>query len=122
MEGVLVSAKKQGSTITVTVSRGNLIEVPDVTNGTLEAARAVLNNRGFDNIVVVQSNEAGEPGTVVQQTPKGGDKKSKNTKITLTVIADEEPDPSDSPSPDPTDGGDGGGEEDGTGIGGLFNG
>jgi eukaryotic-like serine/threonine-protein kinase len=112
-----------GSTITVTVSRGNLIEVPDVTNGTLEAARAVLNNRGFDNIVVVQSNEDGEPGTVVQQTPKGGDKKSKNTKVTLTVIAEEEPDPSDSASPDPTDpgGGDGGGEEDGTGIGGLFN-
>jgi eukaryotic-like serine/threonine-protein kinase len=110
-----------GSTITVTVSRGNLVEVPDVTNQSLEAARAVLNNRGFENISVQQSNEAGEPGTVIQQTPKGGDKKSKNTKITLTVIAEQEPDPSDSASPDPTDGGgDGGGEEDG-GIGGLFN-
>ena len=42
-----------GTKITVTVSRGNLKEVPNVIGQSLDAATAVLNDRGFTNIETV---------------------------------------------------------------------
>ncbi|MFI7596376.1 Stk1 family PASTA domain-containing Ser/Thr kinase [Actinoplanes sp. NPDC049681] len=112
-----------GTKITVTVSRGNLVEIPDVKGQNVDVAKARLQDRGFTNIQVEESNQDGTPGTVVEQTPNAKEKRSKSTQITLTVIAENEPDPGDSGTPDPDGseppgGGDGGG--DGTGVGDLF--
>ena len=125
---------KRGTTITVQVSRGNLLEILDVKGQTQETAIALLKQAGFTNIVVQTSDQDGDPGKVVAQTPSSGQQRGKSTKITLTVIAErEEPDPSGTPSDDPTGGteppdGDGGGDGDGegdgtgpgTGVNGLF--
>ncbi|MEU8606712.1 Stk1 family PASTA domain-containing Ser/Thr kinase [Actinoplanes sp. NPDC048791] len=115
---------KPGTTITVKISRGNLVEVPSVVGKTEEVAKALLQQKGFTNIEVEPSNQQGTPGQVVDQTPNGKQKKPKDTQITLTVIAEQEPNPDDSGSPDPDipnpPGGDGGGTGTGT-VGGLLN-
>jgi serine/threonine-protein kinase len=114
---------KPGTKITVEISRGNLTEVPSVVGLKEDAARAVLQNRGFTKIKVDLSDEQGTPGTVVRQTPDAKQKKSKNTEITLTVIRAQEPDPNGSGSPQPSqppDGGGGGDDDDGT-TNGLLN-
>jgi serine/threonine-protein kinase len=116
---------KRGTEITVKISKGNLFEVPNVVGKSEDVARALLENAGFDNIVVQPSDEEGEAGTVVSQTPDAKQKRSRGTKITLTVIAEQTPDPGDTGTPDPTDtgtppaGGIGGTGDDGT-DGGLF--
>jgi serine/threonine-protein kinase len=117
---------KPGTEITVKISRGDLTEIPNVVGKSEELARALLQDAGFTNIVTEPSDEQGTPGEVVSQTPDAKQKRSKGTKITLTVISEETPNPDDSGSPDPTDpdppGGDGGGDGDGGGtIGGLLN-
>ncbi|MFI7545567.1 Stk1 family PASTA domain-containing Ser/Thr kinase [Actinoplanes sp. NPDC049599] len=116
---------KPGTEITVKISRGNLIEVPNVVGKSEELARALLQNAGFTNIVTEQSDEQGTPGQVVSQTPDAKQKRSKGTKITLTVISEQIPDPDGSGSPDPTvpdpPGGDGGGTGDQGTLGGLIN-
>lgn len=118
-EGQLVD---RGSEITVKVSRGNLAEIPDVKGQPKDVAKARFEERGFTNVQFAESDQDGEPGTVVEQTPSPGQKVSKSTKITLTVIAKDVPDPGDSGTPDPDGseppGGDGGG--DGTGVGDIF--
>ena len=114
---------KPGTEITVKVSKGNLFEVPNVVGKTEEVAKALLQNAGFTNIVIDPSDEQGKPGEVVAQTPNAKEKRSKGTKITLTVIAEPAPDPTDTGSPEPTEtedppiGGIGGTGEDG----GVFN-
>jgi serine/threonine-protein kinase len=92
---------KPDTTITVRISRGNLEEVPNVVGKTEDIAKALLQSKGFTNINVEPSDQAGDPGTVVAQTPTGGQKKSKSTEITLTVIAEPTPNPSGSSSPAP---------------------
>ncbi|MFI5936058.1 Stk1 family PASTA domain-containing Ser/Thr kinase [Actinoplanes sp. NPDC051494] len=115
-----------GTTITLTVSLGNLIEIPDVKGSTEAEAKAVLKNRGFNNIDVEESDQEGTPGTVVAQTPSAGSNKSKSTQITLTVIAEPTEEPSAPPSADPSTstppGGDGGGDDggDGGGVGDII--
>ncbi|MEV6599073.1 Stk1 family PASTA domain-containing Ser/Thr kinase [Actinoplanes sp. NPDC051346] len=99
-----------GTRITVKVSRGNLVEVPDVRTLSEDAARAVLKNSGFTNVNVETTNEVGEPGKVVRQTPDAKQKKPKSTTITLFIAAEKEPDPDGSESPNP--------DEPGTGTGG----
>jgi serine/threonine-protein kinase len=114
---------KQGTEITVKISKGNLIEVPNVVGKPEEVARALLQNDGFTNIATEPSDQEGEPGKVVAQTPNAKQKRSKNTKITLTVITEQTPTPDDSgtPTPDDTDpGGEGGTDDNGT-TGGLLN-
>jgi serine/threonine-protein kinase len=116
---------KPGTDITVKVSRGNLVEVPNVVGETEAVARALLKNAGFTNVDTQQSDEQGTPGEVVSQTPDAKQKRSKNTKITLTVISEQTPDPDGSGTPDPDDtttpGGDGGGTGDDGTINGLLN-
>jgi beta-lactam-binding protein with PASTA domain/predicted Ser/Thr protein kinase len=112
---------KPGTTITVKISRGNLVEVPSVVGKTEAVARALLEAEGFTNIEVDFSDAQGDPGTVVQQTPGAKQKKSKDTQITLIVIAEQEPDPNGSGSPDPNDTDPPGGDGGGTGVEGLLN-
>ncbi|AGL13566.1 Stk1 family PASTA domain-containing Ser/Thr kinase [Actinoplanes sp. N902-109] len=109
---------KPNSTITITVSRGNLTNVPNVVGLSEDEAKAVLKDRGFTNVTVEESDQDGDVGKVVDQTPNGNQKKSKSTRVTLTVIAEKQPEPSNTPSADPTPtptGEDGGGGDAGTG-------
>jgi serine/threonine-protein kinase len=118
---------KPGTEITVQISRGNLVEVPNVVGKPEAVARALLENEGFTNIKTEESDQQGTPGQVVSQTPNAKQKRSKNTEIVLTVITEQVPDPDDTGTPDPTDtetppgGGDGGGTGDGGTVGGLLN-
>ena len=131
-EGRVVSVEsagdnvKPGTNITVQISRGNLVEVPSVVGKTEEVARALLQAEGFNNIKTESSDQQGTPGTVVDQTPNAKQKRTRETAITLTVIAEQDPNPDDSGTPDPDDseppaGGDGAGTGDGGAIGGLLN-
>ena len=67
------------------VDTGN-IEVPDVSNQTLEAARAAIEDAGLTVGAVdyVYSDKV-EDGKVVSQTPKAGSKQAEGTKINLQV-------------------------------------
>ncbi|MFG1607163.1 Stk1 family PASTA domain-containing Ser/Thr kinase [Actinoplanes sp. NPDC049265] len=106
-----------GTRITVTVSRGNKIPVPDVTGKTEDVAKALL--EGF-NVSVRSVPTGGEPGTVVDQSPKGKTTAKRGSTVTISVVAqpDPNPDPSDDPPPDdPNNPGNGGGN---TNPGGLF--
>jgi beta-lactam-binding protein with PASTA domain/predicted Ser/Thr protein kinase len=123
-EGEVLEVEKSGdqvepnTKITVTVSRGNLLEVPPVVGKTQDVAVALLQERGFTNIIIEPSDQDGEPNTVIEQTPGGGKTASKSARIVLTVIEQPTPEDSGSPDPedsDPPDGGDGGG------IGGIIN-
>ncbi len=118
--------RPRGTKITVTVSRGNLVEIPDVKGQSLEVAKARLEDRGFTNIQTQPSDQDGVPGTVVEQTPNAKQKRSKSTQITLTVIAEKEPAPDTSaPSPDgstPPGGGDGAGDGGAPGVGDIIGG
>jgi eukaryotic-like serine/threonine-protein kinase len=106
-EGTVLKVDKAGdsvepdTTVTLTVSKGNLIEVPNVKGKTEAEARAFLEGRGFTNINTRESNEVGDPGTVVEQTPAANSLKTKSTQITLTVIAEQQPDPG-TGNPDPS--------------------
>lgn len=86
----------RGTTVTVTVSRGNLVRVPDVVSpGTdYETALATLQGQGFTNIaqtcVEVVPGEEEEPGPpppelVTAQNPAAGTAITYETLITLTV-------------------------------------
>ncbi|GGQ46200.1 Stk1 family PASTA domain-containing Ser/Thr kinase [Couchioplanes azureus] len=125
--GVVISVESQGkqvapgTEITVQVSKGNLVEVPDVLGRDESAARALLEDRGFTNVNVELTNESGaEPGKVFKQTPAGKEKRPTSTTVTLFIGAPDAPDPSGSQStgPDGPGGSDGGGP--GTGLGGLI--
>ncbi|MCA2212794.1 Stk1 family PASTA domain-containing Ser/Thr kinase [Jidongwangia harbinensis] len=89
-------------TITVKTSRGNLVEVPDVSGRTEEAAKAILSERDFNVSVVGVQREDGVVGNVVDQNPAGGEKRKRGAKITITVIAEPDPDPDNTGDPDPT--------------------
>ncbi|MEU4214253.1 Stk1 family PASTA domain-containing Ser/Thr kinase [Actinoplanes sp. NPDC026623] len=127
-EGHVVKVEKAGqqvepgTRITVEISRGNLIEVPSVVGKSEDVARELLQSRGFENIKIQPSDQEGPPGKVVGQTPDAGQKRTKDTEITLTVIAEPDPDASGSPDPGETTppAGDGGGTGEGGTVGNLL--
>ena len=89
----------RGMTVTVTVSLGNLIALPDVVGQTRDNAIAALNDAGVTNVSTVcaqsapppppdEEGEAGDPaldGFVTAQSPGGGSKVKYETAISLTV-------------------------------------
>jgi serine/threonine-protein kinase len=120
-EGQVISVEKEGqqvdpgTTITLTVSRGNQIEVPDVVGESQAVAEAILKQAGFKVSVKNVQQDAGTPGTVVDQDPNAKQKRNRDSTVTISVIAQPEPDPDPSDTPDPDDTvpppGDGGGGE-----------
>jgi beta-lactam-binding protein with PASTA domain len=105
--GIVVSVEKEGqqvdpgTTITVKVSKGDLLPVPNVVGKNQDVASGILSSNGFNvSIEIVQ--EQGTPGTVVRQNPSGKSKASRGSKVTIFVI-DPNPTPSDSQSPSPGD-------------------
>ena len=68
------------------------VEVPNVVGMEQEAAVTELQKDGFTNIKVDQSySDEIDKGNVMDQTPKAGSSKSKDTAITITVSEGKEP-------------------------------
>ncbi|MGH3748366.1 MAG: Stk1 family PASTA domain-containing Ser/Thr kinase [Micromonosporaceae bacterium] len=96
---------KEGSTVKLYVSRGNLVPVPNVVGMSREEARRTLRDAGFSVRVVERPADQGEqPNTVASQTPGPEENAptSSTVKITVVVPPDE---PTTSPSPSPSDSG-----------------
>jgi serine/threonine-protein kinase len=96
---------KEGDTITLKVSKGNLKLVPQVTgkNYTEDAARAVLTQAGFTQITTLHSpvSTAAQGGKVIAQDPQADSPRDPSTtKINITVGDYTSPtSPTGSPSP-----------------------
>jgi serine/threonine-protein kinase len=87
-----------GSTITVKISRGDLVLLPDVRGKSQDGAQAILQTAGF-NVSVQPADGTGTPGTVASQNPPGNKKVQKNSDVTIFVFGT--PGPSDSASAGP---------------------
>ena len=98
-----------GTTITVSISRGNVAQVPNVVGMTEDRATQSLQQAGYK--VDVQPGEPSpNPGVVESQDPTSGTKLAKGKTVTI-VVSQQEPDgggsspPSDGPSGPPSGGG-----------------
>ncbi|MBU2670016.1 Stk1 family PASTA domain-containing Ser/Thr kinase [Actinoplanes bogorensis] len=109
-----------GSTVTIEVSNGRLVKVPDVVGRPVGLAQGALENAGGFNVNIELVQAEGEPGTVVEQNPAANTTAQKGDKVTLSVIG--EPDPGQTtPNPDDTGSpGTGPGNGGGTGTNGLI--
>ena len=109
-----------GSSVNIWISNAN-VEVPNVVGRTDAQARSDLFNKGFeiDYAAEVETLEFA-PGTVVDQTPKGGDLAKKGSLVTLILAKAPAPTPTPTPTPSPVDSAAAlsGGGADGTGGGG----
>ncbi|MEU1405632.1 Stk1 family PASTA domain-containing Ser/Thr kinase [Streptomyces sp. NPDC005728] len=79
----------KGESVSVTVSTGSpKVEVPDVVDKNEDDASRILESKGFQ--VTTRHVESGkDAGTVLEQSPDGGEKAEKGTEITLTVAKEE---------------------------------
>jgi serine/threonine protein kinase/beta-lactam-binding protein with PASTA domain len=123
--GIVVEVEKAGrevdpgTTLTVQVSNGRLVKVPDVVGKSAATAQGILDNAGQFNVNIVDVEDPnGQPGTVVAQTPKAGTTAEKGDKVTLSVIV--EPDPGETDPTDPGTESPGTGNGGGTGTNGLI--
>jgi len=99
-----------GTTITVRVSNGKKVPMPDVVGKQQDIAQGILDNNGPFNVSTTTVATGGAPGEVIAQNPKAQTPIVKGGKVVLTVVADTSTSPSDSPSPtDTPPGGTGGG-------------
>ncbi|MFE5111368.1 Stk1 family PASTA domain-containing Ser/Thr kinase [Streptomyces sp. NPDC056663] len=77
---------QENETVTVVVSTGApKVEVPDVTEKSEESARKNLEDKGFTVRVVASESADAEPGTVLDQDPKGGTKAEPESEVKITV-------------------------------------
>ncbi|MET7785281.1 Stk1 family PASTA domain-containing Ser/Thr kinase [Streptomyces sp900116325] len=77
---------RENETVTVIVSTGApKVEVPDVTEKSEENARKNLEDKGFKVTVVPAESSTAEPGTVLDQDPKGGTKAEPESEVKITV-------------------------------------
>src|SRR6266511_2469746 len=96
------STVKEGDTVTVHVSLGNLKPVPNVFGLTEEQAKAKLTEAGFTKISVlpVTTTDASKVGTVGSQTPAAGTNAKLDAQIRIFVnVSNAPPTPSTSASP-----------------------
>ncbi len=82
----------RGTTVKVSISRGNLFNVPDVSNQgyDFDTARGILNDAGFGNVnenctQLEPGDDPGLDGVVTGQNPSAGSKVKSGNSITLTV-------------------------------------
>ena len=80
----------EGSTVQVTVSRGNQFTMPDLRGQTPEQARSTLQSRGWSDSTLTQSTKGvplGSPdiGKIIDQQPAAGSQLSRNDAVTVTV-------------------------------------
>jgi serine/threonine-protein kinase len=95
---------KEGSTVIVEVSRGNLKKMPDVDNGnrTLDSARGILEGQGFTDIVDTTrgTDNPDEDGKVIDQDPAAGKLVDPEDRVTL-IVGDYDPPPTAPPTATP---------------------
>ncbi|GIJ27747.1 serine/threonine protein kinase [Micromonospora qiuiae] len=112
----------EGTKVTLTVSRGNVVQVPNVVNLTEAEAKRQLRNAGFvPDVVLGPEVPAAQAGRVVDQSPNANSRQTKGSKVKIVVSVEEpeDPDPptqtpptgtpTTTPPPDGDDGGGGGG-------------
>ncbi|MEV4462184.1 Stk1 family PASTA domain-containing Ser/Thr kinase [Micromonospora echinofusca] len=106
------------STVTLTVSRGNVGKVPNVVGDSEDDAKEELDEAGYDvNVKRGREVPPEEAGQVTSQTPPAGSNLARGKTVTIVVtVPQAEPTPTDSASPTPSvtpttpgDGGGGGG-------------
>ena len=85
-----------GTRVDIVISSGK-IAVPSVTGESKTQAKNDLVNAGFKVQVVTEETTKASPGTVIAQTPLGGQLAPKGSTVTITVAV-EPPAPTDSPS------------------------
>ncbi|MFF0719201.1 Stk1 family PASTA domain-containing Ser/Thr kinase [Verrucosispora sp. NA02020] len=122
---------EEGSKVTLTVSKGNVVRVPDVANLTEDEARKRLRDAGFEvRVELGREVPADQAGRVLDQNPNANTQRTKGSRVTITISVEEEvedPDPPtptpptgspSTPPPDEDDGGGGNGNGGGSGGGG----
>ncbi|MGK5737634.1 Stk1 family PASTA domain-containing Ser/Thr kinase [Micromonospora sp. URMC 103] len=95
----------EGTKVTLTVSRGNVREVPNVVGLSREEATRTLENAGFDvDVDLGDEVPPEEAGKVLAQNPRGGNKKARGSTVKIVVsVSEPETPPSSTPSsPTPT--------------------
>jgi eukaryotic-like serine/threonine-protein kinase len=93
-----------GQKVVVEISKGNLLDVPNVVGRSQEVATALLKNQGFDVDVVEGDTSADKAGQVQSQTPEGGKQLAKGETVRIVVYQPDDvasPTP-ESPTPTPT--------------------
>jgi serine/threonine-protein kinase len=85
-----------GTKITVKISRGNQVTMPDVVGRSQDAAVGILQQAGSFNVSTKTVQQDGIPGTVVSQDPAANKTVKRGSNVTIVVI-------SDNPNPNPTD-------------------
>ncbi|MEU1604112.1 Stk1 family PASTA domain-containing Ser/Thr kinase [Micromonospora matsumotoense] len=90
----------EGTKVTLTVSRGNVREVPNVKDLSQAEAIRAIENAGFKaNPELGSEVPADEAGKVQSQNPKAGTKKTKGSTVTIVVSV---PEVIETPTPTPT--------------------
>ncbi|MFG3496115.1 Stk1 family PASTA domain-containing Ser/Thr kinase [Streptomyces sp. NPDC047928] len=78
------SEQEKGSTVTITVSKQEQVNVPPVTGNLFDDAKSQLETLEFQ--VARQDVDSDQPaGTVIEQNPKGNEKAPKGSQVTLKV-------------------------------------
>ena len=76
----------QGTSVTIFVSNGKVLEVPDVTGLSQADGESQLEDAGFRPSVRTRQTELPEEeGTVLSQSPRGGAERREGSTVTLTV-------------------------------------
>ncbi|WP_433530790.1 Stk1 family PASTA domain-containing Ser/Thr kinase [Micromonospora sp. CA-263727] len=111
----------EGSKVTLTVSKGNVVPVPDVEGLTRAEAERALEQAGFTvRVNLGPEVPADQAGRVVDQNPNANTPRTKGSRVTITVSVEEAEDPDPptqtpptgtptTPPPDGEGGGSGGG-------------
>lgn len=81
----------RGSTVTISVSKGNQVAVPALADKTYEAARAEISNAGLSEDIHSYVYDSRPAGTVISQSVTAGSIVAKGTKIKLTISQGPEP-------------------------------
>jgi len=77
---------ERGQTVTLVVSSGpEEVAVPDVVGKDRDAATESLNNAGLRPTFSERESSDEDPGTVLEQTPKAGEKAAKDSEVKLVV-------------------------------------
>jgi serine/threonine-protein kinase len=83
---------ERGQTVTLVVSSGpEEVQVPDVVGKDRDAATEALNAAGLRPAFTERETSDEDPGTVLEQTPKAGEKAPKDSEVGL-VVAKQPPD------------------------------
>jgi serine/threonine-protein kinase len=79
----------KGSTVTLTVSKGNQLTMPDITGMSVEQARTKLNQLGWNGELTTTEKTATQDlsknGKILTQDPKSGGPLTKNQRVNITV-------------------------------------